>query len=282
MAREHKRNRSVTRAVVLRTEQLSPELIRVVFTGDGLRSLPELTLTDHYVKLLYPPAGAAYTSPFDPEVLQETLPREQWPVTRTYTIRSYDPETNELAIDFVVHGDEGLAGPWAAAARPGDELGFYGPGGGYAPDPEAPYHLLAGDESALPAIAAALDVLPDDTDADVFVEVAGPEGEIPVRTTERTRLHWIHRGDRPYGVPLADAVRSVQLPEGRRSVFVHGNADMIKVLRRWFYVDQGLERAQASISGYWRTNLTEDVWQASKREFVESMDAEEAAAGATA
>ncbi|WRL65744.1 siderophore-interacting protein [Blastococcus brunescens] len=54
-------------------------------------------------------------------------------MTRTYTVRAWDAETGELTIDFVHHGDEGLAGPWAAAAQPGDVIQLMGPGGAYAP-----------------------------------------------------------------------------------------------------------------------------------------------------
>ena len=108
-------------------------MVRLYFVGDDVRGLSELTFTDHYVKLLFPPAGADYRWPFDPEQIRAERPAEEWPVTRTYTIRSFDPATGELAIDFVVHGDAGLAGPWAAAVEPGESIGFHGPGGGYAP-----------------------------------------------------------------------------------------------------------------------------------------------------
>jgi NADPH-dependent ferric siderophore reductase len=67
----------------------------------------------------------------------ETLPREAWPAVRTYTIRRWLPEAREMWVDFVVHGDAGIAGPWAANAQPGDPFRFMGPGGGYAPDPDA-------------------------------------------------------------------------------------------------------------------------------------------------
>ena len=153
------RPRRVPKTVtVARTESITRDLVRVHFSG---AELEPLAYTDHYVKILFPPAGADYRWPFDPEELRETLPREQWPVTRTYTIRSYDPARGELAIDFVVHGDAGLAGPWAATVQPGESIGFLGPGGGWRPNPDADVHLLVGDESALPAIAAALEQLPD-------------------------------------------------------------------------------------------------------------------------
>src|SRR5690606_21164117 len=105
--------------------------------------------------------GVAYPQPFNIQQVRATMPRELWPRLRTYTVRAWDPDALELTLDFVHHGDEGLAGPWAANARPGDELFMLGPGGGYAPDPGADWHLLAGDESALPAIAASLEALPE-------------------------------------------------------------------------------------------------------------------------
>ncbi|BAS07438.1 uncharacterized protein Mb2919c [Arthrobacter sp. Hiyo4] len=99
------------------------------------------------------------------------MPREQWPFTRTYTVRWVDTEAQELAIDFVIHGDEGLAGPWAAAAKPGDTFTFTGPGGAYNPAPDADWYLFAGDEAALPAIAAAIESLPAEAAGLAFIEV---------------------------------------------------------------------------------------------------------------
>jgi NADPH-dependent ferric siderophore reductase len=279
---ERPRPKRVARsATVLRTETLSPSLVRVVLGGPDLAALPELTFTDHYVKLLFPPAGADYAWPFDPEEIRASRPAEQWPVTRTYTIRSFDRETGELLIDFVVHGDSGLAGPWAANAQPGDMIGFNGPGGAYTPDPEAS-HLLAGDEAALPAIAAALERLPTDAEAEVFVEVADAAHEIPLRITERTWLTWVHRGDAPYGLPLSQAVRRQWTPRADSQVFVHGNAELVRDLRRFLFVEHKVDRKTVSISGYWRTGYTEDRWQSTKRELAEQMEREERAAGVPA
>lgn len=270
--------RAVREAEVIGVEWLTPSLVRVLFTGDELRGIPPLECTDHYIKFFFPPAGVAYSWPFDPAELRASLPREQWPVTRTYTVRSFDRDTNVMTVDFVVHGDEGLAGPWAASAEVGARIGFRGPGGKFVPDPAADAYLLVGDDAALPAIAATLEALPRDAVAEVFVEVEGDEDRLDLPTTTRTTVHWIHRAGHSHGVTLAEAVRNTPLPSGKVQAFVHGNAHMVKDLRRFLFIDRDIDKSQVSISGYWRTDYTEDAWQASKHEFIAAMEAEEMAA----
>src|SRR3954453_9970831 len=156
---ETRSERPKRRALITRVRdvrRLTPHLIRVVVGGDDLDGFAAGAVTDPYVKVQTPPAGAPYAAPFDPEDVKARLPREQWPRTRPYTVQDWDQERKLLTIDFVHHGGTGVAGPWAAAARPGDGLQLSGPGGAYAPDPAADWHLMAGDESVLPAIAASL------------------------------------------------------------------------------------------------------------------------------
>ncbi|GGM00787.1 siderophore-interacting protein [Streptomyces fumigatiscleroticus] len=265
-------------ARVVRTERLTPHMQRVVLGGEGLSAFSADTCTDHYVKLLFPAEGVTYPEPFDVERIREEFPREQWPVTRTYTVRQWDAEHRELTVDFVIHGDEGLAGPWALNARPGDTLWFMGPGGAYTPDPEADWHLLAGDESALPAIARSLEELPDGARAYAFVEVAGPEEEQKLDCS--VEVVWLHRGDRPVGEALVEAVRNLEFPEGRVHAFVHGEAGCVKELRKLLRVERQIPREDLSISGYWRLGHNEDGWQASKREWNARIEAEQEGAPA--
>jgi NADPH-dependent ferric siderophore reductase len=261
-------------AQVVRTERLTPHMQRVVLGGDGLADFTAGTHTDHYVKLLFPPAdGITYPEPYDLERIRAEFPREQWPVTRTYTVRAWDPETRHLTLDFVIHGDEGLAGPWATRARPGETVRFLGPGGAYAPDPQADWHLLAGDESALPAIAAALEALPDGAEVRAFIEVSGPEEELKIDSD--VDVVWLHRGGRRVGEALVEAVRALRWPEGRVHAFVHGEASCVKELRRLLRVERAIPREDLSISGYWRLGHDEDGWQASKREWNARIEAEQ-------
>src|SRR4051794_10538596 len=208
-------------------------MIRVVLGGDGLAGFSAGEFADHYVKLLFPPPAAPYGVPFDVEQVRAEHPPELWPVTRTYTVRGWDPAGGELTIDFVYHGDEGLAGPWAASAAPGDRIQFFGPGGGYAPSPQADWHLLVGDESALPAIGVALTRLPARAPARVFIEVEDPEEQqTDLVLGEQVTVVWVHRGGGVPGEALLAAVTAVDLPPGTRHVFVHGGAAVGRGLRR--------------------------------------------------
>jgi NADPH-dependent ferric siderophore reductase len=260
-------------AQVVRTERLTPHMQRVVLGGEELSAFSADTCTDHYVKLLFPPEGVTYPEPFDMERVREEFPREQWPVTRTYTVRQWDAEHRELTLDFVIHGDEGLAGPWAKRVRPGETVRFLGPGGAYAPDPAADWHLLAGDESALPAIARSLEALPDGARAFAFVEVEGEQEEQKIDSD--VEVVWLHRGDRPVGQALVEAVRGLDFPEGRVHAFVHGEAACVKELRRLLRVEREIPREDLSISGYWRLGHNEDGWQASKPEWNARIEAEQ-------
>jgi NADPH-dependent ferric siderophore reductase len=178
-------------------------------------------------------------------------------------------------IDFVVHGDEGIAGPWAAGAKPGDPVRFMGPGGGYAPDPAADWHLLAGDESALPAISAAIEAMPPGARVKALIEVADGSEEQKLETLADAEVTWLHRADRPIGDALVEAVRSLEFPAGRVHVFVHGEATFVKDLRGHLRVDRALPMTQLSISGYWRRGMNEDGWQSSKREWNQQVEREQ-------
>ncbi|QBJ89732.1 siderophore-interacting protein [Streptomyces seoulensis] len=277
--RPGRKPRKLHSAQVVRTERLTPHVQRIVLGGAGLADFSADTWTDHYVKLLFAPVdGMTYPEPFDLERIREELPREQWPVTRTYTVRAWDAGRREMTLDFVIHGDEGLAGPWATRVQPGETLRFFGPGGAYTPDVTADWQLFVGDESALPAIARSLETLPPGTPAHAFVEVAGPEEEQKIDSD--VEVVWLHRGNRPVGEALLEAVRALEFPEGRPHAFVHGEASFVKELRRMLRVEAQIPREDLSISGYWRLGHNEDGWQASKPEWNARIEAEQEDAAA--
>lgn len=254
--------RGVVELSVLRTEWRTPHMIRVVLGGDGLADFHDNNDADHYVKLLFPPEGVTYPQPFDLDAIQRDLPREQWPIRRTYTVRSFQPELGEFVIDFVYHGDEGIAGPWAAAAKPGDTLRLLGPGGKYSPSSDADWHLLVGDESAIPAIGSALERMPVGARAAVILQVANPDEQQKFDSPADVDYTWLYRCDATVTDPrldLFEAVRDFDFPAGQGQFFVHGEAEVVmKRIRPYLLHDKQVHRDWLSISGYWRRGNTEE------------------------
>ncbi len=246
-------------ARVLETIPLTPHMIRVVLGGDGLAGFGAGEFSDHYVKLRITPPGETETR------------------TRTYTVREWDAERGRLTIDFVHHGDTGVAGPWALNAKPGDELLLLGPGGAYTPDELADWHLMVGDESVIPAIAASLVRVPDGVPVHVLLEVAGPEEEQPLETPGDLRLTWLHRNGDPGA--LEDAVAALEFPPGDVHAFVHGEASTVRAIRRHLLVDRGLPREALSISGYWKRERTEEGWREDKAEWNRQVELDAATSG---
>jgi NADPH-dependent ferric siderophore reductase len=260
-------SRPQTALTVLRREELSPHMVRIIAGGEGFSSYTNNAFVDRYVKIAFPQPGVAYPEPLDLWSIRESMPREQWPHTRTYTVRWVDEAARELAIDFVIHGDEGLAGPWAAAAAPGDTIIFTGPGGGYNPDRAVDWYLFAGDEAALPAIAAAIESLPPEALGKAYLEVDSEADIQAVAAPAGMELNWLLRRGTPAGSSelLIDAVRNGEWLDGRVQVFAHGERGYMKALRDVFFVQRGLERSQVSLSGYWAKGRVEDDFQAEKQ-----------------
>jgi NADPH-dependent ferric siderophore reductase len=204
------------------------------------------------------------------------LPSEQRPVMRTYTVRAIDPIHHQLTIDFVTHGDEGVAGRWAMRAQPGDELIMSGPGGGYAPLLDADLHLLVGDEAAIPAIASALEAMAAGSRAIVLLEVGDAAEHLDLPSPADVDLRWIHRADGAGPDALLAAVEALDLPAERVQAFVHGELHATRAIKRHL-VAQGIAADLLSASGYWRRGKDEDGFQAEKRELAQ---ADRAAAGA--
>lgn len=267
--------RKAHEATVTGRRQISPDLVRLSMNSPAFVG-KELQFTDHYIKLLFVPEDADYSWPFDIEQIRAEQPRNMLPITRTYTLINLDSETGDFDVDFVTHGDSGLAGPWARKAGVGDKLGFLGPGGAWGPTAEYEHFVLAGDESAAPAISAGLKHLPEGTTATAYIEIEAEDRKFELPTREGVEIHWILRNGATHGTELSHAVREAGIPEGRKtSWFIHGVAEMIKELRRFLFVESEIPKKDVSISGYWRIGMTEDQWQSSKREFNAEVEAEE-------
>lgn len=246
----------VRRTEVLRTAAVGTGLLRVTLGGPGAEGF-EAHAPDEHVKLLFPePDGSLRLPEQDGTMLRWPRPA---PTSREYTVRRHDPAAGEIDIDLVPH-EGGLASDWARSVRPGAVVHVAGPPGGLIVPHAYDRYLLAGDLTALPAIARRLEELPRDARGGVVVEVADAGQEIALDAPEGFEVRWLHRGDRPAGTgdALAEAVTAVSVPAGERVyVWAAGEAGQLKPLRRWVRDALRLERADHDISGYWKRGVVD-------------------------
>ncbi len=238
------------RVEVARVEDRSPRLRRVTFTGAELEGF-QVDEPAASVRVLLP-------GPDSSELVIPTwngneflLPDGRRPVIRTFTPRRCDEPGRELDVEIVVHGG-GAASAWATGAGEGDPAAVSGPGRGYEIDPAATGFLLAGDETALPAVGQLLEALPAGVPVAVHVEVATPEGrlDLPDHPGATVEWHELPAGAGP-GDALVAAVMDAEIPDGTR-VWVAGEAAAVQRIRKHLFDQRGLDRSQATVRGYWK------------------------------
>ncbi|GAA5188595.1 siderophore-interacting protein [Rugosimonospora acidiphila] len=226
--------------------------MRITLTGEDLAGFATEGPASH-LKLVFPAPGQDYpTLPTvgpDGLVWPDGQPR---PLMRTYTPRRFDPARKELDIDFVLHDHAGPASAWAYRARPGDTVVMVGPRGRYLPDPAVDWQLIAGDETALPAIATILESLAPGVPALVLVEVADAEEQLPLDSKADLRITWVYRGDAVAGSSLELAVSAAELPDGQGQVFVAAEALAMRRIRRHLVNDRGIAPERLYTRGYWK------------------------------
>ncbi|MGW0788108.1 siderophore-interacting protein [Streptomyces sp. NPDC002911] len=239
---------------VVRTAMVGAGLLRVTLGGRGVEGF-EAHAPDEHVKLLFPDPDGSLRLP-EPNGTMLRWPRPALR-SRQYTVRRYDPVAGEIDIDIALH-DGGLASDWAREARPGAVMHLAGPPGGLIVPHSYDRYLLAGDLTALPAIARRLEELPRSAKGWAFVEVSDATEEIELSAPGGVEVRWLHSADPSAGAgdALARAVTGVTVPEGERVyVWVAGEAGQIKPLRRWVRDELRLEKADHDITGYWKRGV---------------------------
>jgi len=239
------------RVPVTRVERVTPRMARVTVAGAELTGFPGAG-TDQNVMLYFYPDDVTLPEPLTLESARAMWSRAR-PRTRTYTVRRHDPTTGEIDFDFVLHGEHGLASAWGQRVRPGDPLIFVGPSPAYRPAPDVAGYLLAGDETALPAIAAILKALPAGARARVLVEVADAAEEQPLPSAAAAEVTWLHRDGLPAGGNdlLERAVRDAELP-GEVEAWVAGERGAVLAVRRHLLDERGFARHRVRPTTYWR------------------------------
>ncbi|ACI50909.1 FAD-binding 9 siderophore-interacting domain protein [Gluconacetobacter diazotrophicus PA1 5] len=238
---------------VVRVEDLSPRMRRVVFTGPDLADFRTAAADDH-VKLFFPAPGQ--DRPVLPAIGPDGRPVRDPAVpviARDYTPRRFDPACGELSIEFVLHGD-GPATSWAAQAAPGQWLGVGGPRGSFVISGDHAGYLLIGDETALPAIARRLEELPAGTTVTALIEVEDAAEERRLSSAADARVLWLPRAGAPAGRSpvLLDALRRLALDTRTLHVWIGAEIETVRALRTYLIEEEAIPRDRIRAAGYWR------------------------------
>ncbi|MGF6483966.1 siderophore-interacting protein [Paraburkholderia sp. JPY419] len=241
---------------VKQVRALTPHLIRVTFTGDDLHDFVSASFDDH-IKVFFPEPGA--DKPTLPQAGPDgpVFPEGKRPTARDFTPRRFDRDARELDIEFAMH-DAGPAATWAAQAQVGQYLGVGGPRGSMVIPTGFDWHLLIGDDTALPAIARRLEELPAGTRVAAVIEVADPSARIEFMTQAELHLVWCYRSEADTqtgtrGEALLHAVRDTWLPEnGEGYVWAAGEAATIRAVRQHLCGERGVDKARIRAASYWK------------------------------
>ncbi|CZZ98245.1 iron utilization protein [Bordetella trematum] len=235
---------------VTRVEPLAGGLLaRITVQGDDLQDFVTASFDDHVKIFFAPEPGQPVALPEigpDGARFREDAPR---PAARDYTPRLYDAGRRELVLDFVLHGD-GPAGAWAAQAQPGQPLAIAGPRGSFVVPAAFDWHVLIGDETALPAIARRLEELPAGARALVVIEVPSAINQMPLTTRANASIRWLARDA---GDPsLAEAAAALQLPQGEGYVWVAAESADAKAVRAVMVGQHKIDKSRIRASSYWK------------------------------
>lgn len=247
------------RTFVVRRQQVTPHMVRVTFGGGDLEQFVFQGF-DQWFRLAVPTHGSDDRFDNLPDrfgiggyLRYLTLPGDTRPVIRNYTVRAYRSDPAELDVDFVVHGTDGVAAPWAAAAEPGAEIAFIDQGCGWKPPAGTSSVLLVADETGLPAAAGILRDLPRDAIGDAVIELFDPADRQDVQAPSGVTVHWVARdaGAHP-GTAALPALGGLSFDPATVYGFAVGESAVATGARRVLVADRGVPKANVTFCGYWK------------------------------
>jgi NADPH-dependent ferric siderophore reductase len=237
-------------ATVKRVVHLTPRMVRITFASPELAEFGWNGPASHIKLIFAREEAAAQPGTHAGTPVGAEAPR---PMMRTYTPRRFDRGTRELDVDFILHGD-GPASTWASQAAVGQTLAIAGPGRNYVIDTAADWFLLAGDDTAIPAISTILESLPAHLAAQVFLEVVDRDDEVEIPAHPRATITWLHRGpDATHaGGPLEASLRNYPLPDGSGRIYVACESGAMRRIRSLLLKDKTINREHVVTRGYWK------------------------------
>jgi NADPH-dependent ferric siderophore reductase len=227
---------------------ITPRMRRFRLEGD-MAGFASLGHADHIKAFFFADGVEPFLAPIGPNGAQ--WPGER-PQMRDYTPRDWDVDAGWIDLDFVLHGD-GPASSWAANARIGSKLVIGGPRGSLVIPAAYDWYLLAGDETALPALGRRIEELPAGARVLAIIEVADKAEEQAFTTAADLSLTWLHRNGAPAGTTslILDAIRGMAFPQGAAYAYLAGESTMSKAVRAHLTDERGFNPEYVKAAGYW-------------------------------
>lgn len=237
-------------AEVVRVEDLSPAMRRIVFGGPSLAGYWTTGVGDEYLRVMFPEPGQQ--KPDLPAVNGDRLDYSSIDMRRlrTYTVRAFDPETGELTIDFVIH-EGGVAAQWAAAAAPGMFVGVNSPASCYNPPDDLQWQILVADYAGLPAALRLVESAPAGVRTRLVLEISDSSHRIEIPSDPDVEVTWVIGGNGAQPSRLEEIVRRLPRPEGVGYIWVAGEAGVVRSVRRLLRHEFGLPGSAYRTVGYW-------------------------------
>lgn len=238
------------RVHVVRVERLTSRMTGITVSGPDLTGFA-VEQPAASVRLLIPAPGSVELVVPEWKGNEFLLPDGSRPAIRTLTPRRVSTQPLELDLDVVI-AHRGILADWARNASAGNPAAVSGPGRGYEIDREAREFVLAGDETAIPAIGQLLEQLPDHTQVTVLVEAGNRTAEMELPPHPGATVEWIRaRAGEPPAMTLAERFESLDIPAGAR-LWAAGEAAAMQRIRRHVFGVLGLARSRATVRGYWK------------------------------
>ncbi|MFK7978211.1 MAG: siderophore-interacting protein [Halioglobus sp.] len=240
---------------VLAMTDITPNMRRITLGGPGLSDFPA-NQEGAYIKLMLDEAG-------QPE-----------PCVRTYTVRHQRQDASEIDVDFVMHGDHGIASRWANRASIGDRIRVGGPGPRKMPNMEADWFFLAADMTALPALSVNLEAMSESVTGYAVIEILHADDRQKLDAPAGIEIDWVVAAQPEEGrAAVIESIRAKPWLAGRPAVWAASEFDTMRAMRLYFKKERGLPTVDAYISSYWKRGIQEDEHKRVKRQDSNSADA---------
>ena len=239
---------------MVRREQITPHCLRLTFQSDEFPGWIS-DVPDQFITFLFPKGDRSLPA-VDRDFTWDrwfSLPEDEQPHGRNYTVRAWRPDVNEVDVDMILHDGSTIGTDWAREVLPGEPMVIWGPRQAYDPPPNLEWLLLFGDDTGLPAIAAILEHLDPSVTAEVIIEVDSPADHQLLPERERTTVRWLHRKGGPLGdgTQLMQAVQAIEIPDLVGYAWGGGEQRVSNAIGKYLRRIRGFRASDVCAIGYW-------------------------------